>query len=72
MIYIVKVYTDFTHLSINMFHCFPVSCLRKLNMEQAPLGGSEFHVPEGTLVGVGKLLGWDISQVNLVGYLKCQ
>lgn len=41
-------------------------------MEQAPLGGSEFHVPEGTLVGAGKLLGWDISQVNLVGYLKCQ
>ena len=55
-----------------MFHFFPDSSLRKLNMEQAPLEGREFHVPGGILVGAGMSFGWDIIQRNLVEYLKCQ
>lgn len=57
MIYFVNVYTNFTLLATNMFHCSSVSHLRKLNMGQAPLGGNEFHVTGGILVGAVKLGG---------------
>lgn len=59
-------------LPINMLHFFPVSSLKNLNRKQTPLGGREFHVTGGILVGAGKSLGWDIIQGNLVEYLKGQ
>ena len=55
-----------------MFHFFPDSSLRKLNMKQTPLEGRDFHIIGGILIGAGKSLGWDIIQRNLVEYLKYQ